>query len=487
MVGSRIALKPGADLAGFRLAVRRLVAAGVLPEDVIWDTGDAPDLFGGIGSESTSSIEAEECAENGQGAPVALPRAMTALIEAVICHRDPERYALLYALIWRVLHGERALLDVASDPLVHRLERMRKTVARDLHKMHAFLRFRRTETPEGGERFIAWFEPDHFILEAAAPFFVDRFRALTWSILTPVGSLYWDGVELTIGTAAERQDAPDSDPVESGWRGYYESTFNPARLNTTVMRGHMPKKYWHAMPETAAIPHLVQSAQARVKTMLENEVALPLKRSPAKAVAAMAKQAPQSLEALNRIIAGTAPFVPGATRAVLGEGPMAAEIAFVGEQPGDHEDLQGRPFVGPAGQLLDRALKDAGIDRGKSYLTNAVKHFKFEQRGKRRIHQKPTTGEVQHYRWWLLKELDFVKPRLVVALGGTAAFALTGKAMPITSSRGEAVFRSWRGYITLHPAYMLRLPDAAKEVAYESFVADLRRSREIAATCASEE
>ncbi|TXH33588.1 MAG: DUF4130 domain-containing protein [Rhodospirillaceae bacterium] len=479
MAGWRIALKPGADLAGFRLAVRRLVAAAVPPEDVVWEIGDAPDLFGGIGN--GSGVEAEESIETGEGGPIALPRAMTALIEAVICHRDPERYALLYTLIWRVLHGERALLEVSSDPLVHRLDRMRKTVARDLHKMHAFLRFRRAETPDGGEHFIAWFEPDHFILDAAAPFFVERFRALTWSILTPDGSLHWNGAELIRGPAADRQDAPDSDPVEAGWRGYYESTFNPARLNTTVMRGHMPKKYWHAMPETAAIPHLVQSAQARVKTMLETEAALPLKRQPAKAVAAMAKQAPESLDALNRIIAAAAPFVPGATRAVLGEGPMAPEIAFVGEQPGDQEDLQGRPFVGPAGQLLDRALKDAGIDRGKSYLTNAVKHFKFEQRGKRRIHQKPTTGEVTHYRWWLLKELDFVQPRLVVALGGTAALALSGRAMPITRSRGEATFGTRRGYITLHPAYMLRLPDAAAQAAaYESFVADLRRSRELA-------
>jgi DNA polymerase len=215
--------------------------------------------------------------------------------------------------------------------------------------------------------------------------------------------------------------------------------------------------------------------------MLETEAAAPLKRAPAKAVAAMASQGPESLEALNRIIAEAAPFVPGATRAVLGEGPLAAEIAFVGEQPGDQEDLQGRPFVGPAGQLLDRALKEAGIDRGKSYLTNAVKHFKFEQRGKRRIHQKPTAGEVDHYRWWLLTELDFVRPRLVVALGGTAALALSGREMPITRSRGEAIFNDWRGYITLHPAYMLRLPDAAAQAAaYESFVTDLRRSRALA-------
>jgi DNA polymerase len=141
----------------------------------------------------------------------------------------------------------------------------------------------------------------------------------------------------------------------------------------------------------------------------------------------MADAEPKSLEELNRIIAASEPLVPGATRAVLGEGPIGAPIAFVGEQPGDQEDLQGRPFVGPAGQLLNTAMGEAGIDRDATYVTNAVKHFKFEQRGKKRIHQKPTAGEVKHYRWWLDKELGFVMPRLTVALGATAGRALTGR------------------------------------------------------------
>lgn len=330
------------------------------------------------------------------------------------------------------------------------------------------------ETPGGDERFLAWFEPDNYIVEAAAPFFVERFSALVWSILTPLGSLHWDGATLTIGPATDRREVPDSDPFEGAWLGYFESTFNPARLNTGAMRAEMPKKYWHAMPETAAIPQMVRSARARVDGMLDKEPTMPLKKNPAKAVAAMAEQAPQSLDALNRIILATDPFVPGGTRAVLGEGPMEADIAFVGEQPGDQEDLQGRPFVGPAGQLLDRALREAGIDRDKSYLTNAVKHFKYEQRGKRRIHQKPTAGEVKHYRWWLLKELEFVRPKLVVALGSTAVLALTGKTVPITQARGAARLADWPGYITVHPAYLLRLPDAvARTDAYTAFIRDL--------------
>jgi len=183
------------------------------------------------------------------------------------------------------------------------------------------------------------------------------------------------------------------------------------------------------------------------------------KRNPEKAVAAMADQDPKTLEALNSLIAASEPMVTGGTRAVLGEGPLGADIAFVGEQPGDQEDLEGRPFVGPAGAMLDRAMREVGIDRSKVYVTNAVKHFKYEQRGKRRLHQSPTAGEVKHYRWWLTRELDFVAPKLVVALGATAVLALTGKALPVTKVRGPHELGGHKGFITVHPSYLLRIPD----------------------------
>jgi DNA polymerase len=190
--------------------------------------------------------------------------------------------------------------------------------------------------------------------------------------------------------------------------------------------------------------------------------------------------APHSLEELNRLISESPPLVPGATQAVLGEGPVGAAIAFVGEQPGDQEDLQGRPFVGPAGQLLRQAMREAGIDDKRAYVTNAVKHFKFEQRGKRRIHSKPSTGEVVHYRWWLNLELDFVNPRLVVALGATAALALAGKPVAVMKARGETRFGERRGYITVHPSMLLRIPDAeGKREAYAAFLTDLKRIRQL--------
>ena len=208
---------------------------------------------------------------------------------------------------------------------------------------------------------------------------------------------------------------------------------------------------------------------------------MPAKRTPERALDAMRDQEPKTLEELNAIIAGAGPLVPGATQAVLGEGPAHAGIMFVGEQPGDQEDLQGRPFVGPAGKLLGRAMQEAGIDRAQAYLTNAVKHFKFEQRGHRRIHAKPTAGEVKHYRPWLMKELELVRPRLVVALGATAVLALSGKATPVSRSRGRAQFGPTPGYVTVHPSYLLRLPDeATKREAYEAFVKDLRHIRDLA-------
>ena len=158
---------------------------------------------------------------------------------------------MLYRLVWRIRHGERALLDVPSDPLVHRLERMARTIRRDLHKMHAFLRFRRVER-RGWGAFVAWFEPEHFILEATAQFFIDRFGSLDWTILTPIGSMRWDRVALVFGPPARRADAPTSDRFEEGWREYYESVFNPARVNPRAMRAEMPKKYWRNMPEAAS-------------------------------------------------------------------------------------------------------------------------------------------------------------------------------------------------------------------------------------------
>jgi DNA polymerase len=171
------------------------------------------------------------------------------------------------------------------------------------------------------------------------------------------------------------------------------------------------------------------------------------------------------------------PLYRNATQTVFGEGRANASVVLVGEQPGDREDLVGLPFVGPAGRVLDEALAAAGIDRKSLYVTNAVKHFKSTPRGKRRIHQKPNTYEIDRCRWWLDKELDLIKPRLTVALGATAAIALAGRSLTISKVRGEVLtFRNaYKGLVTVHPSYILRLRDAAKEEQYARFVADLKQ------------
>lgn len=172
-----------------------------------------------------------------------------------------------------------------------------------------------------------------------------------------------------------------------------------------------------------------------------------------------------------------------ATQTVFGEGPEIAEVVFVGEQPGDQEDLAGKPFVGPAGRIFDSILDDAAIDRRKVYVTNAVKHFKFEPRGKRRIHSKPNAGEIRACRWWLDKELDLIKPNLVVALGATAAQALLGKAVPVLKMRGAVIERDGlRVFITIHPSLILRIREPEdKDAERERFLKDMREVKRLMA------
>lgn len=177
-----------------------------------------------------------------------------------------------------------------------------------------------------------------------------------------------------------------------------------------------------------------------------------------------------------------------ATQTVFGEGPLDAAICFVGEQPGDQEDLAGRPFVGPAGQLFDASLEEAGIERARVYVTNAVKHFKFVQRGKRRLHSKPDGGEIKACHWWLQHELELMHPPLTVALGATAARALLGKVVTITKLRGEPhqLTGGSECWVTIHPSALLRMPDeAARREGRRLFVADLKRIRKRAAELAA--
>jgi DNA polymerase len=462
------------DFDGWREAARSLALLGVPPAEISWQVADElPDLFGG----------GEPAPNTGAAFPV--PRPFVELARSVICHRDPERFSFLYAMLLRIREQRQALED-AADPMVQRLQLMAKEVRRDMHKMHAFVRFREVEA-EGSTRYVAWFEPEHHIVRSNAGFFVRRFAGMSWSILTPELSIHWDGETLREGPGATRADAPDGDPVEEVWKTYYASIFNPARVKIKAMTKEMPKKYWKNMPETALVGELIKGAQAREAQMVErSDAKLSAAKAPAAAAAAVAgARAPAIGDNLISAWAAVREEAMGCTRChlhkcgtqtVFGEGPLGAQIMFVGEQPGDQEDLAGKPFVGPAGQLLDRALGDAGVDRSTAYVTNAVKHFKFERRGKRRIHQKPEAPEIDACRWWIEQERLLIRPPITVALGATAARSLLGKAVTITSMRGRphSLYDGGEGWVTVHPSFLLRVRDN-KEAEYARFVEDLHR------------
>lgn len=193
-----------------------------------------------------------------------------ALVASVACHRDPQRWSQLYELLWRLTHDEGHLLEVASDPLVHRLVGMHRAVRRASHKMKAFVRFREIGAPgDDSPELVAWFEPAHRVVERTAPFFVTRFPSMRWAILTPDGCARWDGAALHLSGGIERHEAPaGEDALENLWRTYYAGTFNPARLNRRAMRAEMPAGYWKNLPEASVIDSLSRQAPARVARMI---------------------------------------------------------------------------------------------------------------------------------------------------------------------------------------------------------------------------
>jgi uracil-DNA glycosylase family protein len=318
----------------------------------------------------------------------------------------------------------------------------------------------------------------------------ERFAGMRWSILTPDASTHWDLRSLSFSPGARRADVPSDDALEAYWRTYYSSIFNPARLNTAAMRVQMPVKYWKNLPEATLIRPLTSAAGQRVEGMMKAPPSNPpLAARPSRAQSPaheVHKEKVMPLADLARIKQEAAdcrrcPLWEPATQTVFGEGPADAALMLVGEQPGDKEDVAGRPFVGPAGAVLDRALADAGIERERVYVSNAVKHFKFLIRSTRRLHQKPSVFEIDTCRYWLDAEIEAVAPRVIVAMGATAGRGVFARDVKIGRERGRIVElrQGQRGLVTVHPSYLLRLPDEeAKEREYARFVADLKLARE---------
>ncbi len=450
----RVSVAAHDDFDGWRDSARQLIQAGVAPERIAWALpGDhAGDLFAGDAPPAAPA----------RAPAVRASRDFLDLAGRAVLHADPRRFDLLYRVLWRLQSAPRLMADRA-DPDVRAIDALARTVRRDMHKMRAFVRFRVVEDAQG-ETYVAWFEPSHHILRTNGAFFVRRFAGMRWSILTPQGALHWDGETLREGPPANRADAPAGDPAEALWRTYYASIFNPARLKIDAMVKEMPRRYWKNLPEADLIPALIASAQAREAAM----IALGGEDS---------GRAPDSLPALDAAVAACRRCAIGCngTRAVPGHGPADARLMVVGEQPGDHEELAGRPFIGPAGQVLRDHARSVGLDLDTARINNAVRHFKHLRQGKQRLHQTPTAREIDTCRWWLDAERQLVRPRVVLALGASAARALLGRTVSVQQERGRFVplDDGAQLLITNHPAYLLRLGEAARVEEAARFAADL--------------
>ncbi|WP_300035300.1 UdgX family uracil-DNA binding protein [uncultured Roseobacter sp.] len=465
----------GTDTA-WRDAARCFLAASVPPDRITWgDTSGQKGLF-------------DDPALPSAPTAVTVPRAFLSMANCVVWHSDPSRFARLYSFLWRLKQHPHLMSD-RGDAELARLRHMEKNVRRCQHKMKAFVRFRDTGTDSSGRRsFAAWFEPTHHTVEPTAQFFVRRFADMDWQIVTPDISAFFQNGQLHFKQDLERPDLPE-DASEALWVTYFRNIFNPARLKVQAMKSEMPQKYWKNLPEAAAISELVSAAPARAREMARNAPTLP----PARVASIRAQQSANTsawtgdggeLEDAIRACDRCA-LHKNATQAVVGVGPRQANLMIVGEQPGDAEDLSGLPFVGPAGKLFDEIAVQVGLDRNKAFVTNAVKHFKFLPRGRKRIHQRPDAGETEHCKWWLDAELRAVRPSLVLAMGSTAAFSLTGNKRGLKERRGT--IESGPGcvsvLITYHPAYLLHLQDpATRAAATAAFRTDLQAAAAFASS-----
>ena len=481
-----VCIEPNFD--AWRTSARKLLAQGVSPETILWEEerSGTDSLFGELD---------DGHAATGSSKPIKIPRAFMELAELVACHRSPERWGLLYKVAWRLTHGgEKQLLALRIDTDLKRLEDWASAVRRDRHKMKAFVRFRKIgETKEGREQFVAWFEPDHSIVELTAPFFAKRFASMDWSILTPWKCAHWNGKSLEFTPGVTSREAPKEDQLEDYWRSYYAHIFNPARLKLDAMQSEMPKKYWKNLPEAPLIAELTRKASRRTGDMVDAPTSTKAHVSGRIPAGVPSPEPPprllEPIEVLSRADSMTleevaqlgqqcraCPLHERATQVVFGEGPTDAEIMIIGEQPGDAEDLAGRPFVGPSGDLLDQALTGIGIDRQAVYVTNTVKHFKWKREGKRRLHQTPKADEIYTCRPWVLAEILKVQPKTLICLGATAAKALIRPDFAIMRERGlvSSCELADRVIVTLHPSFLLRLPSGdERELELARWMADL--------------
>ncbi len=459
----RVTIPP--DFEAWRSAAREALTAGYTPEQVDLQDATAP-----------TSMDLLTIDEAPAGTPVPQPHVPKAFLDAaklVSVHRDPTRWNLLYRLLYR-LQLQRDLLKVEVDEDVAELKQKEAQIRRDLHKMHAFVRFRKVEEPgpDGATRdhFIAWYRPDHRLVHLAAPFFAERFAPMRWTILTPDESVSWDpeAKQLSYGAGTGKEAAPQEDELETLWRSYYGSIFNPARLNPEAMRSEMPVRYWQHLPEVSLLPELMGRAESRVSAMVTKQTKQP--------TAAPFVPGEHTIPVLQAAMPGCrgCELYEHATQVVPGVGNVQATLMLVGEQPGDQEDRQGAPFVGPAGGVLRKALQEVGISADEVFMTNAVKHFKFVQRGRLRLHQNPRMSEITACKPWLAAEIDAVQPKVILCLGASAAKSLLGGTFALMKERGtikQTAFAE-RVMATVHPSAVLRAADEQGRAQLYQFLVD---------------
>ncbi|MDR5816482.1 UdgX family uracil-DNA binding protein [Caballeronia sp. LZ033] len=460
------------DFDAWRTAALDALAQGLAPESIDWRTAQAePALF----NEAAPQQDAPDAPR------IRVSRELSALLKDAAHFRDERRWSFLYRVLWRWAQGDRSAASAADEDGA-RLYKMAKAVRRAQHDMIAYVRFRQRDAALGAPEYVAWYEPDHDVLAWGAEHFAARMGRSTWLIATPDGAAMFDGARLQLerrrALASEHAvDTPDA--AEGLWMTYYRSIFNPARLNESALEQHMPVRFWKGLPEGALIPQMVSAARggARRVAQASSVGALGGKAVQVDAHEAQPERdAPTSLDSCRRC-----DLWRHATQAVPGAGPSGARIMLLGEQPGDQEDLKGEPFVGPAGQLLDEAMRRAGVPREQVYLTNAVKHFKWEPRGKRRLHKTPAQQEVDACSYWLEQELHDVGAPVIVALGATALAALFGRRATLSAHIGRVVtYKDRQVVATYHPSYALRQNDeAARERTVAAIVEALEEARRL--------
>jgi probable DNA metabolism protein len=455
----RVTVPP--SFGAWREMARGLLGRGYLPAEV--DLVDET-----VPTSGSLALGGDDGPHGAQIERPHVPKVFLDRAQVVAAHRDPERWNLLYRLLWR-LQEARELLRIEVDFDVAEFGKLEQQVRRDLHKMHAFVRFRKVED-DGVEHYIAWHQPDNRIVELAAPFFAERFAVMRWTILTPDESVTWspEDKRLRFGEGVGREDAPQEDALEDLWRSYYGAIFNPARVNPRAMRSEMPVRYWKNLPEIDSLPHLMQQAEQRVKTMVTKQQSKPSAEPfvPQVHTLTVLREAMPSCKGCE--------LFAHATQVVPGVGAGHARLMLVGEQPGDQEDKQGLPFVGPAGALLHKAMEELGIQEKDVFVTNAVKHFKFVQRGKFRLHQNPRMSEISACRPWLQAEIDAVKPHVILCLGASAAKSLLGGTFALMAQRGTRQESPYAKevYATVHPSAILRARDEGGRSSLYSFLKD---------------